>query len=261
MADRAVSELLGFVLVFSLVAATVGAVSVVGFDRVTDARDTEALANTERAFDILADDLDTIHRGGAPVRVSRFDLDGGTLSLEDGPTLTVTITNGTAGTPSYSRPFDPVVFTAAGSDTRLVYANGAVMRGDGERMRMVRRPPMLFRTDGTTRIASLPILDTRSTVAQRATGDRTVRLRADHASTVLLNPDNVTGPTPYDLRVTLETTPLRAPVWEQYLDDSIAAAYGVTDPCRVEAGSQVVCTFTVDRLYVTVTHLDVRFTT
>jgi len=55
---RAVSDVVGYVLVFSLVSLTVGVVSVAGVGALQDARDVEQANNAERAFDVLGDNVE-----------------------------------------------------------------------------------------------------------------------------------------------------------------------------------------------------------
>lgn len=258
MPDRGVSEVLGFVLVFSLIVATVGVVYVVGFGGLADVRDAERLRNAERAFDVLADNLNDITRGNAPNRATEIKLSEARLHLSSGPQLKVTITSGTPGTPSYKRNFDPIVYTAEGSDTKLVYTSGAVVRVDDDSAVLKRRPPMVFREAGTTRVAIIPIIQTRSTTTQHVSGDGTVLVRADQASAVVLNTDN-TSASGYTVNVTVGSTAARAPVWERHLDGRIEDAYGVSDPCRLSSPAVAACEFDVDRLYVTATYVDVEF--
>lgn len=258
MPDRAISEVIGFVLVFSLIVATVGVVYVLGFGGLADTRDAEQLSNAERAFDVLGDNLNDITRGNAPTRATELKLYDAQLSLADGPFVNVTITSGASGSPSYKRSFDPIVYTAEESDTKLVYANGAVIRVDGDAGVLKRRPPMVFRADGGTRVATIPIVQTRSAATQHVGGDRTVLVRADKASTVLMNTDHISE-SGYTVNLSISSTTDRAPVWERHLDDRIETAYGVSDPCQLASSAIVACTFDVDRLYVAVTYIEVVF--
>lgn len=258
MGKRAVSDVVGFVLVFSLIVVTVGIVYVVGFQGLTDARDAEQLNNAERAFDVLADNLNDINRGNAPVRATELKLSDAQLHLAAGPQMNVTITSGASGTPTYKRDFAPIVYSADGSGTKLVYANGAIVRVEDDGAVLKRRPPMVFRKDGSTRVAVIPIVQTRASTTQHAGGDGTVLLRAERTSTGVLNTGNISGSSPYDVNLTIQSTTGRAPVWERHLDERIDAAYGVSDACGRPSPGTVACEFAVDRLYVPVTYVDVE---
>lgn len=257
MADRAASEVLGFVLVFGLMMTTIGTVYVGGFDSLTEARNAQQQATTERAFDLLAANMDAIGTGTAPVRTTEIQLSGGRLRLRDGPEIAVTLTSGTSGTPTFSRSMSPIVYEFEETETSLVYTNGAVMRVDRAGAVLKRSPPFVFRTDGADHVAVVPIIATRLTGTTAVADSRTARIRADHASTVLLNPQNVTAATTYRANLTITTTAARASVWERHLDAEILAAYGTTDACDRVGGDRVACEFDVNRLYVTATYVDV----
>src|SRR6056297_760530 len=125
-ARRAVSDTLGFVLVFGLVLSTVSVVYVGGFDVLTDARDTQQFANTERALDVLDANVEDLAVRGAPRRTTEVLLANGDLSF--GPPVTFNVTAN--GTNYYAATIRPVVYRADDGD-ELVYANGALFRQYG----------------------------------------------------------------------------------------------------------------------------------
>lgn len=260
MPDRGISEVIGFVLVFSLIVATVAVVYVVGFGGLADTRDAEQLTNAERAFDVLADNLNDLNRDAAPNRATEIKLYDAGLRLASGPQMNVTITSGAPGTPVFKQNVDPIVYTADRSGTKLVYAGGAVMRVDDDAAVLKRRPPMVFREDGSTRVAVVPIIQTRSRGTQNVGGDGTMLVRAERASTVVLNTGNISA-SGYTVNFTIRSTTARAPVWERHLDERIGNAYGVADPCTLSSPDTAACVFDVDRLYVTATYVDVAFST
>lgn len=255
MADRAASDVVGFVLVFSLVTATVGVVYGVGFTGLEDVRDAERVTNAERAFDILADNLADVRARGAPSRATEIKLSEARLFFGNATTLSVEITNVGSPAPEYSVSLRPVVY-AAGTGTRLVYEAGAVVRTEpGGGVVFRRDPGLLFADAGGTRTAVIPLVETRRTGGTSVGGSRTVRVRADLAvSEVLTTLDGG----PFDVEFTVETSARRAAAWERYLDGEIASAFGVSDPCSTTDGT-VTCAFAVDRLSVSATRVDLGF--
>jgi hypothetical protein len=89
MTDRAVSDVIGYVLVFSLIIATVGIVTAVGFSTIEDRQRDERINNVERAFDVFAANVEDVYRGGAPSRATEIRLSGGTLQYGEPVTITV----------------------------------------------------------------------------------------------------------------------------------------------------------------------------
>jgi hypothetical protein len=255
------TEILGFVLIFSLVASTTGLVYVYGFGGLQDARDATALNNAERAMDVFADNVRDIHNRGVPNRATEVKLYDATLALDDPVTWRVNV-SADGGTNTYSSDVEPLVYSAG--DTELLYTNGALLRAERDGAVMQREPPFVFREVGGERVAVVPFIETRSPTSQHVAGDTTVLVRTDLAiSERIVETVGHYPPTTSSLSVNLsaETTPNRAVVWERYLEAEIAAAYGsAPDPgyCeRVGTDSATVsCTFDAKRAYVGVSRID-----
>jgi hypothetical protein len=257
------TEVLGFVLVFALVASTTGIVYVYGFGGLQDARDATALDNAERAMDVFADNVADIHGRGVPNRATEIKLYDAGLRLEESTTWRVNVTAPADGIEkTYSSDVEPLVYAA--QDTELVYANGALLRVDRGGAVMKREPPFVFRQIGGENVAVVPIIQTRSSTTQNVAGQSTVLVRTDLAvsETVLETSANYSD-TDLSVNVSVETTPERAVVWERYLDAEIEAAYGTSDPCeRVSDGDDTVaCVFDAQRIYLGISRIDLDIAT
>ncbi|MFT4948652.1 MAG: hypothetical protein ACI9CA_000774 [Natronomonas sp.] len=152
--DRGVSEVVGYVLIISLVITTVGVVSVSGVSVLQDAREAEQVENAKRAFDLLADNVEDIYREGAPSRSTEVQLGSAQLVAERTTTINVSWTNSTG-----FRQFQPLeirsVTYEGDGDDRLIYDAGAVFRlsrPDGEGA-VLREPPLVV-TPARTVIAT-----------------------------------------------------------------------------------------------------------
>ncbi|MEA5386913.1 hypothetical protein VB779_07480 [Haloarculaceae archaeon H-GB11] len=89
MSERAVSEVVGFALVFSMIVAMVAIVTLGGMGQLQSARDFEQANNAERAFEVLADNLADVHQRGAPSRATEIDLEHAQLFVGDPVTINV----------------------------------------------------------------------------------------------------------------------------------------------------------------------------
>ena len=149
--DRGQSEVVGYVLVFSVVVLTVALVTVSGQAALVETRDTQQTANLEAGFHVLAANVDDVVRGDAPSRSTELDLSGGRVAL--GPPATVAVraeytSNGTLAF-EHARATRPLVYRAE-SGAQLVYANGAVIvQGEDGGAAMLRRPQVLLSADRT----------------------------------------------------------------------------------------------------------------
>lgn len=262
MSERGVSEILGFILVFSLMAASVASVYVVGFSGLEDSRNAEQINNAERAFDVLDDNVDDIHHDNAPHRATEFKLYNAEMYLGEPTRITMTITN-VSPAPTFGITTYPLVYDPQGISTDLVYSTGASIREDRGGAIFLDEPGFIFRESGGVRTASLPIVQTRSSDEEYASGTSTILVRGTRVVSETLisrtTPVADTGGPRYTADIVIETKPVRATLWEAYLDEKIEAAYGVSDPCEIPAGtSNVECTLEVERLFFSATRIEMN---
>jgi hypothetical protein len=162
---RGVSEVISFVLVFSLIAATVALVYVSGIGGLESTRSAERVTNAERAFDVLQDNIADIHREGAPSRATEVKLSDAQMTYGESTRIAVRVENLTDTNASVSNvssvTIDPIVY-AAESGPELVYSNGAVFRQDRGGTVLNTPPGFLFTDDGGERTAIVPTIQTRS---------------------------------------------------------------------------------------------------
>ena len=140
--DRAVSEVVGFILVFAIIIGSVGILYVTGFGAMEDFQQSEQSQNAERAMEALAENFDDIQRNdGVRYRAGELNLRGGTLATTDDGT-NITITAGSD--PLWEGEVGSLTYDHEG--TTIVYQGGAIIRDDpsGER---IARPPAIRCTD------------------------------------------------------------------------------------------------------------------
>ena len=257
MADRAVSETLGFVLVFALITSTVGVVYVSGIGGLTDARNAEQVNNAERAFDVLADNMADIHQRNAPSRATEIKLADAQLGYDEHTELSVEVLS--SGNTDRVK-IAPIVYTDD-SGSEIVYEAGAVVRTDPNGGAVMKREPkMVFRVDdGGDRVAIIPFIQTRTGDTGGIGGSTTVLVRGKHAISEVLTARTSGGP--YTVTFTLDTTSSRALVWKRYLEAEMDESTWNLDCDLVGTDDDTVeCSFTVDRLHVTATRIDVTIT-
>lgn len=238
--SRAVSDTVGYVLVFGLIVSTVAVVYVGGFGALTDARDTQRFDNAERAFDVLDSNIEDSTVRGAPSRATELRLSD--ASLEFGPEVSFNVT--TESGDWYQRTMRPVVYSA-GSNSELVYANGAVFRQYDDGAVMFDEPriatgnrtvvPFVTTDDESDGVSTS---DTRRLLVRTAVTNRNVA-RFEDASANL----TVTSP--------------RAGAWQHYLESDVGL------DCTLDDGGDtdvVDCRLPDGDVYVQDVDLDVAFT-
>ncbi|SEH55389.1 hypothetical protein SAMN05192561_10679 [Halopenitus malekzadehii] len=184
--DRGVSEVLGFVLVFSLIVASVGIVVTAGLGGLQDMRDGERVTNGERALDVLAENYDDVLTG-APSRSTQIRLSD--ASLRVGDPVAFRVDNGT-GTLNRSEETSRISFVVG--DEAVHFVNGAVIRESPGGAVMLREPTGVL--DAETMVVHQTEFYTRGVPAVVGGGDRTVQVRLYRRGQpgVSVDPDSTT---------------------------------------------------------------------
>ncbi|MGB9963531.1 DUF7289 family protein [Halobacterium hubeiense] len=202
---RAVSDTLGFVLVFGIIVSTVAVVYVGGFDALTSARDAQQFENTERAFEVLDANVEDLAVRGAPSRTTELSLTDGRLGFGEEVTFNVS----TADSGYYEATIRPLVYRADDGD-RIVFSNGALFRQYGENAVLFGEPRV---TTGDRTL--VPLVDTRAASSGVSTDDtRRVLVQTEVDTRDVSRFRAATN-------LTVESP--RAAAWEQYLTEDVGA--------------------------------------
>lgn len=239
MADRGQTETLGFVLVFGLVVAVIGVTFATGFSGLQDVREVERLNNAERAFEVLADNLEDIVHRNAPRRATEIKVSDARLGFADPVTVDVSID----GAPlNWTFQVDPLAYEAEAGE--IVYSTGAVLRHDGSGSGLVASESTFLLGANRTIV---PIIQTRAGESSGVGGSTTVLIRTEVSDRRVLQ-FNGSGST----TVWLNATTPRAAAWRSHF----SADADVT--CEPLVDQTVACQVTTDRLLVTLTRVDVE---
>jgi hypothetical protein len=254
MGDRAVSEVLGFILVFSLIVTTTSFVYVSGISELEDRRDVERVDNAERAFDVLADNLEDIYKQDAPSRATEIKLADAQIALGQETVVRVTVTNLDSSNPKRERSTNdlrPIVYSSA--ESSVIYENGAVFRRDGSSAVMKRKPALVSTGEHAgDETAVVSLVETRKAGAVSVGGTTTTLIQAEQVDTVTTA--YVDPADQYSVKLSISTSPERASEWQEYLEKSTG---GTADCSSVGSGNACI-EFNVDRLYVTQWWIDVE---
>ncbi|MFB6132412.1 MAG: hypothetical protein ABEJ44_03275 [Halanaeroarchaeum sp.] len=238
MTDRGVSEVLGYVLVFSLVMGTVGVVYTTGLGGLHEVREAEKIANAERAFDVLDSNIADLTSGEADARGTEIQLAGATLGFAEPVVVNVSVENGG----SYRGVIRPIYFSGSNENTRIVASNGAVFRQQDETAVLLNEPAFVFGDRHTV----IPLVMTRTRDSGRSGSGRIlVRTTVADRSVVRLSAPGSTTVT-----VTIESP--RAGAWAEYLEDATGSSCTVT-------GNVTTCSVDTDVAYVQIVRVDVSF--
>lgn len=240
-ATRAQSEVLGFVLVFGLMVSMIGVVYVTGFDGLRETRDVEQVDNAQRAFEVLATNIEDMTFRNAPRRATEIRLNRASLSLGDPTEINVSDPDGTLNMTVSGKP---IVYTADAG--MVVYEQGAVIRqrDDTDGGVVIHESTVVMNENRTI----IPVIQTRLSTRSKASqgGTATVLVRAVEADTAVRYSNTTAANT-----IWLNITSPRAQAWKRYLD----AKPDVT--CRLSAPEKTDCSVTTDRTYVSTIKVDI----
>lgn len=227
--DRGQTETLGYVLIFSIIIISIGAIYTSGITNLGDQRESVAFDNTERAMNIYASNVEDIYEHGAPSRATEFKLYENALAVNGSTRFSVTITNSSGATDTYgSFESQPLHFESEKGS--ITYEIGGVVRNrDGSRAVVLREPPFSF-SENTTVLTHVQSTGEGSVAAT----SETVLVVSDRRQSRLK--ENVADDSEvYDVTLRIETTPARARAWENYL-----SAKGLTDTGNTDVSTGVV---------------------
>lgn len=250
--SRGVSEVIGFVLVFSLVLGTISMVYVGGFSALTDTRDGERVNNAERAMDVLADNFQQLGRGEAPRRATEIKLSDARLSLNERYSMKANVSGNASVASSRPLTYD------SGTGTEITYEHGAIIRVDDDGGAvMLREPDYLF---GDEQVVMRHV-EVRGGLLDYS-GSTTALVRGELVFRETLFPGqgadaDVTGST---ANVTVQTAPDRTEAWMRYLQAQDGLS-GCTERnvSGLDTHREIECDLTADSLFVTRTRVDVEF--
>lgn len=208
--ERGVSEVLSYILVFSVVAVTIAFVLGDGLGAVTTTQQNARIDAAESGVAILDKSVETVYQTGVPRRATELKPNGGTLSV--GGRLDVDIVVSQGGTDLFDYGSASSRFTHIIDDQSVGLALGARFRSGPGGVGMTADPPFHFGDERTT----LPVV--LLTGADSVSTGSPVQIVAATQNEELLD-HRTAGPsagTPYTVEVAIETTPERAAAWNRY---------------------------------------------
>ena len=185
--ERALSDLVGFVLAFAVIVTAVGLVSTFGMDSLEDAREAELAKNTERSFVLLGQNFDELENGQAVRRTSEIELRSGSLSVRNSTNITLEIER--PSDDNFERTFTPRSLQYRIGGEAIAYENGATFRGGlGTNASVMELEPGFICGDDYAVVSIVEITQTNRSISGGVARVSGTRVRSE-----LLYPRNRTG--------------------------------------------------------------------
>lgn len=223
--DRGQTETLGFILIFSIIIISIGAIYTSGITDLTDQRESVAFDNTERSMFIHAANVEDIYKHGAPSRATEFKLYDNALSVRGATRFDVTVTNTSSGTTQSYGTYVSKRLAYESDEGSLVYELGAVVRNRaGSRAAVQSEPPFAFTDEGIVlvhiNLKGSETVGSNSDTVLAVSEERATRLKANE-------PPTATGK--YNVTINIKTSPERARAWQEYFESEGLDDTGATD--------------------------------
>lgn len=214
--ERALSNVVGFVLAFAVIISAVGIVSTFGFDALEDARESELAKNTERSYVLLGQNFNELVEGEAVKRTSEMELRSGSMGVTNETVFTLEIEQSPGS--NFERKFAPHSLDYRIDDTVIAYENGATFRGKtGTNASVLDIEPSFICGDDYA-VVSLVTLDQRD---NRTISGGVARVSGKRTDSQLLYPTNRTeskwgGSAANGSQLTVTVDSPHSGGWQQY---------------------------------------------
>ncbi|MFC7197070.1 hypothetical protein ACFQL4_24515 [Halosimplex aquaticum] len=210
--ERAARNMVGFTLTFAIIVVSVGLVATMGYPQIDNLSQTERLDNAEAGMELVASNFEQLQEQRATVRTNELSLSGGSLTVIEGPTVTVEAEN-----TDFARTYSVGGLQYAHEGTTITYENGGVFRTYGEgNVAIVDRPSMTCTEDRA--VVSVVRVVPESTTK---TGADYVSISGAAQTRELHFPINRTGPDSMaaadELRVSVSS---RSIAWNRHFEDA-----------------------------------------
>jgi len=213
--ESAVSEVIGFILIFSIVVLAISAIYAVGYPTIQSSKENAQFQDMEQSFMVLQSNINTVAFGQAPVRTLKTSLGGGSLTVYPSEYLTeeqITVKN-TTGTIIWEGTIGAIEYENNGRS--IAYVGGGVWEKypAGSAIK-VSEPRIFVHEDNGNRTVSVSIINISGELSSvGGEGTASVRVRSNS----LITPSPIITYPPGD--VTITVTSDYADAWGRYFED------------------------------------------
>ena len=211
--ESAVSEVIGFILIFSIVMLAISAIYAVGYPTIQSSKENAQFQNMEQSFMVLQSNINTVAFGQAPVRTLKTSLGGGSLTVYPSEYLGeehITVRN-TTGTPIWEGTIGAIEYEKNGRS--IAYVGGGVWEKYPAGSAIKLSEPRIFvHEDNGNKTVSVSIINISGELSS---------VGGEGATAVTVR--SKTSPSPLNIiyspgTVTINVTSYYADAWERYFE-------------------------------------------
>ena len=200
--DDAVSEVVGFILIFAIVVLAIGFIYVAGYPTLQSSMDASIFENAEQSFVVLQSNMKMVSLSQVPVKNLILKLHDTTISATGESDITIEYDNNTLYCPTGEIEYS--------KDNKVItYENGGVWKKYPVGQVMVTHPYIYTSTMNNVNITTISVVSINGDTS--VSGRGIVTLNMQHNASTL-----TTTSTP--VNVTLKINSTNALLWENYLE-------------------------------------------
>jgi hypothetical protein len=214
MNDSAVSEVVGFMIIFGIMLTGIGLITMYGYPMLMQEQQNTNIRNMERNMIVLQNDLKSLTYKNVPYQETMLQVSGGTLSIARDGSLKSKF-NVDNGSTNLDFSTGGILYNSQDGTTTIALENGAVhtRMWSSEGSAMVSEPRWFYDAPTNTFVMTFIAMNATENFAQ--TGIGTVRMRITPADQI-----NVTAPSGQKVRITYVPDPEYnfKTAWANYFD-------------------------------------------
>jgi len=232
--ESAVSEVIGFILIFSIVMLAISAIYAVGYPTIQSSKENAQFRNMEQSFMVLQSNINTVAFDQAPVRTLKTSLGGGSLTVNSSKGH-IKVEDSSTGTTWYDDTIGAIEYEKNGRS--IAYEGGGVWKKypAGSAIKVSEPRISVQEVDGnrTVSVSIMNVSGDLSSVGGGGTASVTVR---SIPSTYSLNITSLSTGHTVNITVTSEY----ADAWERYFNGIIDPSMGDSvDPSTNEVTATI----------------------
>lgn len=203
--DAAVSETLGYILLFAIVTLSMGVIYAIGYPALQSSIDTNIFESAEQNFIVLQSNMDRVAFDQTPVKVHKMKLQSSMITVSNDSSMTINYDSD----PPLHIPTGEIVFEKDGKT--VAYEMGSVFKTyTSDSSLMVSKPPIYTSRIDSQNITTIGLVSVNGNTGMSGKGIVTLTLR--HNSSIMDMTDSRTN-------LTVQINSTHASKWGEYLED------------------------------------------
>jgi hypothetical protein len=213
--NAAVSETVGYILLFAIVTLSMGVIYAIGYPALQSNMDSTIFESAEQNFVVLQSNMKRVAYDQTPVKILKVKLQSASMSVKNESSITVSYDSENIYCPGGTIEF-------ARDDKAINYEMGAVMKSYPPRgMVMVSKPQIYIEEINSVDVTTIGIVSVTGSETQSGKGIVSIVMK--HQDSSINRSSGLTN-------VTLTINSKYAPKWEQYLEETGFTIANSTNP-------------------------------